>query len=104
MAGKGRQLPGLDPGDELLGRLDRIIELLERPAMPGLPRDLGLAEVADLLGMSERWVADRVREGAAHQRYGRHIKFNPRQVEALRARFSRAEDPVTPRRRKRRHL
>lgn len=50
-----------------------------------LPVDYTLAEVAEALQMSERWVRDRVREGAEHIRYGRKIRFTSEQVEKLRA-------------------
>ncbi len=50
-----------------------------------LPTDYTLEEVAQALGMSSRWVRDRIRlDGAAHQRYGHKIRFTPEQVEALR--------------------
>lgn len=53
---------------------------------PELDRDYTLEEVADALGMSTRWVRDRIRlDGAAHQRYGRLIRFTAEQVAALRA-------------------
>ena len=56
-----------------------------------LPADYTLEEVADALGMSERWVRDRIRlDGAAHQRYGHKIRFTPEQVAALRAAHSSA--------------
>lgn len=48
--------------------------------------DLSLQEVADVLGMSPRWVRDRIRlDGAEHQRYGHKIRFTPEQVDKLRA-------------------
>lgn len=50
-----------------------------------LPTDYTLTDVADALHMSERWVRDRVREGAEHIRYGRKIRFTAEQVEKLRA-------------------
>lgn len=50
-----------------------------------LPIDYTLEQVADALQMSERWVRDRVREGAEHIRYGRKIRFTAEQVEKLRA-------------------
>jgi len=40
-----------------------------------------LTEVALAVGMSPRWVRDRIREGAEHQRYGHVIKFTAEQVE-----------------------
>ena len=50
-----------------------------------LEPDYSLADVANALGMSERWVRARLKEGAEHQRYGHKIRFTPAQVEALRA-------------------
>lgn len=50
-----------------------------------LPADFTLDEVAEALGMSTRWVRDRIRlDGAEHQRYGHKIRFTPDQVELLR--------------------
>lgn len=60
-----------------------------------LAPDFTLGEVAEALGMSERWVRDRVNlDGAAHQRYGRKIRFTPEQVDQLRAMHTKA--PVKP--------
>lgn len=53
-----------------------------------LQPDYDLTEVANALGMSERWVRERIREGAEHQRYGRKIRFTPEQVDKLRATFT----------------
>lgn len=51
-----------------------------------LEPDYTLREVAEALGMSTRWVRDRIRlDGAEHNRYGRHIRFTPEQVAKLRA-------------------
>lgn len=50
-----------------------------------LEPDYSLAEVAKALGMSERWVRARLKEGAEHQRYGHKIRFTPEQVDKLRA-------------------
>lgn len=52
---------------------------------PNLPPDYDLEQVAQALGMSQRWVRDRVKDGAEHQRYGRKIRFTAEQVEKLRA-------------------
>lgn len=60
--------------------------------------DFTLDEVAQALGMSTRWVRDRIRlDGASHQRYGRHIRFTPEQVAELRAAHVRTlvQEPVT---------
>lgn len=50
-----------------------------------LPQDYSLSEVADALGMSERWVRARIKDGAEHQRYGHKIRFTAEQVDQLRA-------------------
>ena len=50
-----------------------------------LDPDYTLEQVAEALQMSERWVRDRIREGAPHQRYGNKIRFTAAQVEQLRA-------------------
>jgi predicted DNA-binding protein YlxM (UPF0122 family) len=69
-----------------------------------LPTDYTLEEVAEALGMSSRWVRDRIRlDGAVHQRYGHKIRFTPAQVDALRAAHAQApvEQSVTTGRKKR---
>lgn len=48
-----------------------------------LEPDYTMVEVADALGMSERWVRARVADGAEHQRYGHKIRFTEDQVEKL---------------------
>lgn len=50
-----------------------------------LPKDYDLAEVAEALGMSERWVRQQCKDGAVHNRYGHKIRFTAEQVELLRA-------------------
>lgn len=63
-----------------------------------LEPDYTLVEVADALGMSTRWVRDRIRlDGAEHNRYGRRIKFTAAQVAKLRAAHiaSYVTEPVT---------
>lgn len=55
-----------------------------------LSTDYTLADVAEALQMSERWVRDRVREGAEHIRYGRKIRFTSEQVDKLRASCTQA--------------
>ena len=51
-----------------------------------LEKDYPLEEVADALGMSTRWVRDRIRlDGVEHQRYGHVIRFTEAQVAKLRA-------------------
>lgn len=42
-----------------------------------------LQEVADSLGMSERWLRRKCKEGAAHTRLGHKIRFTDAQVKAL---------------------
>lgn len=67
-----------------------------------LEPDYTLTEVAEAVGMSPRWVRDRIREGAEHQRYGHVIKFTAEQVEKLRAAHTKAPatQPMTSGRRK----
>lgn len=63
-----------------------------------LEPDYTLIEVADALGMSTRWVRDRIRlDGAEHNRYGRQIRFTAVQVAKLRAAHvaSYVTEPVT---------
>lgn len=55
-----------------------------------LAPDYSLAEVAQALGMSERWVRARIKEGAEHQRYGHKIRFTAEQVDRLRADHTQA--------------
>lgn len=50
-----------------------------------LEPDYTMEEVAQALGMSPRWVRQKVKDGAEHQRYGHKIKFTEAQVEKLRA-------------------
>ena len=69
-----------------------------------LPTDYTLEEVAEALGMSSRWVRDRIRlDGAEHQRYGHKIRFTPEQVESLRAAHAKAPavESITTGRKKR---
>lgn len=69
--------------------------------MSELTKDYGLKEVAQALGMSERWVRDRIKEGQEgegpaieHIRYGESknakIRFTAEQVEKLRGQFTKA--------------
>lgn len=60
-----------------------------------LAPDYSLAEVAKALGMSERWVRARLKEGAEHQRYGHKIRFTPEQVDKLRAQHTSQPAPVS---------
>lgn len=50
-----------------------------------LTKDFDLDEVAQALGMSPRWVRQKCKEGAIHNRYGHKIRFTAEQVEMLRA-------------------
>lgn len=64
----------------------------------GLEKDFTIEEVAKALGMSTRWVRDRIRlDGAEHQRYGSRTRFTAEQVAALRAFHARrlSVAPVT---------
>lgn len=77
---------------------------------PTLEPDFNLTQVAKALGMSPRWVRDRIRAGnegrgpvVEHQRYGHVIKFTAEQVEKLRAAHSvapAADEPITTGRKK----
>jgi predicted metal-dependent hydrolase len=48
-----------------------------------LPDLYDLKEVSEALGMSERWLRERCKEGAAHTRLGRKIRFTEEQYRAL---------------------
>ncbi|MGZ4521032.1 MAG: hypothetical protein ACXVGA_06765 [Mycobacteriaceae bacterium] len=63
--------------------------------MNTLPPDYDLDEVASALGMSTRWVRERVKNGAEHQRYGRKIRFTAEQVEKLRAAHTKSPAPAS---------
>ena len=68
-----------------------------------LAPDHTLDEVAAALRMSTRWVRDRIKEGAEHQRKGHKITFTTEQVEKLRAAHTKmpaAESITTGRKRK----
>lgn len=62
-----------------------------------------LQEVADSLGMSERWVRRKLADGAAHTRLGHKIRFTDEQVELLVAQHAQApaSKSITTGRRKR---
>lgn len=68
-----------------------------------LEPDHDLKEVAAALGMSERWIRQRIKDGAEHNRYGHKIKFTAAQVEKLRAAHTVAPTPesITTGRKKR---
>jgi predicted DNA-binding protein YlxM (UPF0122 family) len=67
--------------------------------MTELAKDYSLAEVAEAIGMSERWIRDRIKaDGVEHIRYGHKIRFTTDQVEKLRGRYVQApavEESVT---------
>lgn len=58
------------------------------PQPANLDPDFSLEQVAEALGMSERWVRQQVAAGAEHQRYGHKIRFTRDQVKKLRAQFT----------------
>lgn len=63
-----------------------------------LEPDYSLTEVASAIGMSTRWIRDRVKhDGAEHLKYGHKIRFTAAQVDKLRAAHTvvRAVEPVT---------
>lgn len=68
---------------------------------PELEPDYSLSEVAKAIGMSTRWIRDRVNDKespAEHLRYGHKIRFTKDQVEKLRAGHTKspAVAAVTP--------
>lgn len=69
-----------------------------------LDSDYTLEEVAAAVRMSTRWVRERIKEGAEHQRKGHKITFSSEQVEKLRAAHTKApavEQSITTGRKKR---
>lgn len=66
---------------------------------PALEADYSIVEVAKAIGMSTRWIRDRVNDEvnpAEHQRYGHKIRFTAEQVEKLRQQHTKAAPtPVT---------
>lgn len=69
-----------------------------------LEKDYTLAEVAVSLGMSQRWIRDRIKDGAEHIRYGHKIRFTAAQVDLLRAAHTKAppvDEPITTGRKRR---
>lgn len=59
--------------------------------MTDLTKDYTLGEVATALGMSTRWVRDRINlDGAEHIRYGHKIRFTAEQVDKLRVTHTKA--------------
>lgn len=71
--------------------------------MSELEKDFSLQEVADALGMSERWLRQQVKAGAVHNRYGHKIRFTREQVDMLKASFTKApiEQSITTGRKRR---
>lgn len=63
--------------------------------MTELAKDYTLEEVADAIGMSTRWIRDRIaKDGAEHIRYGHKIRFTSEQVDKLRASHVKAPLPT----------
>lgn len=65
--------------------------------MSELEKDFTIGEVAEAIGMSPRWIRDRISDGehgrgpeVEHIRYGHKIRFTPEQVEKLRAAHTKA--------------
>jgi excisionase family DNA binding protein len=57
-------------------------KVIQFPQRAGFERALTVQELAEALGMSERWIAYRVREGMPSRRYGRARRFRLSEVEA----------------------
>lgn len=55
-----------------------------------LPPTYTLTDVAEALGMSERWVREQIKNGATCMRAGRKIRFTEAQYEELRASMTRS--------------
>ncbi len=56
-----------------------------------LPRTYSLVETARALGMSTRWVRERIRlDNVEHIRFGKTIKFTEEQYQALRTAHTKA--------------
>lgn len=71
--------------------------------MSELTKDYSLEEVADALGMSGRWVRQKIADGkegkgpaVEHLRYGHKIRFSADQVEAFRRQFIESAPTVVP--------
>lgn len=65
---------------------------------PTLDVDYSLIEVANALGMSERWLRGKIKaDKLEHQGYGHKIKFTAAQVDAIRERYKKqpVEQSVT---------
>lgn len=72
---------------------------MSEPAKSELTPDYSLIEVAKAIGMSTRWIRDRVNDEddpAEHLRYGHKIRFTEAQVAKLREQHTKAApSPVT---------
>lgn len=70
---------------------------MSEAAKPELEPDYSLAEVAKAIGMSTRWIRDRVNDEnnpAEHLRYGHKIRFTDAQVKKLREQHTKSPAPV----------
>lgn len=70
---------------------------MSEAAKPELEPDYSLAEVAKAIGMSTRWIRDRVNDEnnpAEHLRYGHKIRFTDAQVKKLREQHTKSSAPV----------
>jgi excisionase family DNA binding protein len=56
-------------------------KIIQFPQRPGFERALTAKQLAEALGMSERWIAYRVAEGMPSHRYGRARRFRMSEVE-----------------------
>lgn len=56
-------------------------QVIQFPKRPGMERMLTAAELAEVLGMSERWIAYRVKDGMPSLPLGRSRRFRLSQVE-----------------------
>jgi hypothetical protein len=60
-----------------------------------LDPDYTIIEVAEALGMSERWLRGKIKtDKLEHQEYGHKIKFTAEQVQAIRDRYKKRPAPV----------
>lgn len=62
--------------------------------MTELPKTYTLDEVADAIGMSERWVRGKLKD-VEHMRAGHKIRFTQAQYEAFRASLATNPDSVS---------
>lgn len=54
-----------------------------------------LKQVAEAMGMSERWVRRKVTDGAEHMRFGHKIMFTEEQVDKLRGEHTQHPTPAS---------